>query len=47
MSRQAKSRRTSTRPAKPRWRGFVLVCVIVFAVLLLLLRMVSFVHGRH
>jgi hypothetical protein len=42
MNRPAKSRRT-----KPRSQRLVLVCVVVFAVLLLLLRMLRFVHGRH
>jgi hypothetical protein len=48
MSRQAKSRRSNLRPAKPRLRGCVMVCVIAFAVLILLLRMLVFVfgHGR-
>jgi hypothetical protein len=41
MSRQAKS-----RPAKPRPRRLLLACVVAFAVLLLLLRLLAFVHGR-
>jgi hypothetical protein len=45
------SRRDQTRKAKPRTAGarfgwLVTVCVVVFAVLLLLLRMLVFVHGR-
>jgi hypothetical protein len=42
MNRPAKS-----RPTKRRSQRLVLVCVIAFAVLLLLLRMLRFVHGRH
>jgi hypothetical protein len=34
------------RPNKPRSQRFILACVIAFAVLLLLLRMAVFVHGR-
>jgi len=41
MNRPAKS-----RPTKPRSQRLVLVCVVAFAVLLLLLRMLRFVHGR-
>jgi hypothetical protein len=41
MSRQAKF-----RPAKPRIRRLFLACVVAFAVLLLLLRLLAFVHGR-
>jgi hypothetical protein len=40
MNRPAKSRRT-----RPRSQRLVLVCVVAFAVLLLLLRMLRFVHG--
>jgi hypothetical protein len=42
MTRPAKSRRT-----KPRSQRLVLVWAVAFAVLLLLLRMLRFVHGRH
>jgi hypothetical protein len=42
MSRSAKS-----RPAKPRSRRLLLACVVAFAVMLLLLRLLAFVHGRH
>jgi hypothetical protein len=41
MNRPAKS-----RPTKPRSQRLVLVCVVVFAVLLLLLRLLRFAHGR-
>jgi hypothetical protein len=45
------SRRNQSRKAKPRTAGarsgrLMLVCVVVFAVLLLLLRMLVFVHGH-
>jgi hypothetical protein len=40
------SRRDQTRKAKPRYGRLMLACVVVFAVLLLLLRMLVFVHGH-
>jgi preprotein translocase subunit SecG len=42
MNRPVKSWRT-----KPRLQRLVLVCAVAFAVLLLLLRMLNFVRGRH
>jgi hypothetical protein len=41
MNRSVRSRQT-----KPGSRRLVLVCAVAFAVLLLLLRMLRFVHGR-
>jgi hypothetical protein len=38
--------RNKTRKAKPRSGRLMLACVVVFAVLLLLLRMWVYVHGR-
>jgi hypothetical protein len=40
------SRRGQTRKAKPRFQRLILACVVAFAVLLLLLRMLVFVHGH-
>jgi hypothetical protein len=42
MNRSAKSRRT-----KLRTQRLLLVCAVVFAVLLLLLRLLRFIHGRY
>jgi len=42
MRRPAKSRQ-----AKPRSHRLIVACAVAFAVLLLLLRMAVFVHGRH
>jgi len=39
-------RKPKTRPAKPRSHRLFLACVVAFAVLLLLLRLLNFVHGR-
>jgi len=46
MSRQARSRRASSGQAVPRSRRLIVVGVVAFAVLLLLLRMLVFVHGH-
>jgi hypothetical protein len=45
------SRRNQSRKAKPRTAGasfgrWMVACAVVFAVLLLLLRMLVFVHGH-
>jgi len=40
------SRRKQIRNERPRTGRLVMVCVVVFAVLLLLLRLLVFVHGR-
>jgi cell division protein FtsN len=40
------SRKDQTRKAKPRSGRLILACVAALAVLLLLLRMLNFVHGR-
>ncbi|MGA3160821.1 MAG: hypothetical protein ABSC77_06350 [Terracidiphilus sp.] len=39
------SRRNQSRKAMPRFGRLMLACVVVFAVLLLLLRMLVYVHG--
>jgi hypothetical protein len=40
-------RKAKPRPANYRSKRFLLACVVAFAVVLLLLRMFVFVHGRH
>jgi hypothetical protein len=40
------TRKSKSRQAKPRCRGLIVACAVVFAVLLLLLRMLFFVHGH-
>ena len=40
------NRRDQTRKAKPRSHRLILACAVVFAVLLLLLRLLVFVHGH-
>jgi hypothetical protein len=44
--RKANSRRAKSRTVKPLLRYVIVVCVIVFAVLLLLLRLWNFTHGH-
>jgi hypothetical protein len=39
------SRPTKPRPTKSRKQRLILVCAVVFAILLLFLRMLNFVHG--
>jgi hypothetical protein len=46
MSRRDQTRKAKPHTARPRFGWLVTVCVVVFAVLLLLLRMLVFVHGR-
>jgi hypothetical protein len=46
MSRRNQNRKAKPRMVKTRSGRIVLVCVVVFAVFLLLLRMLLFVHGR-
>lgn len=46
MSRASRSRRVKIRSARPRFGRLALVGVVAFAILLLLLRMLTFVHGH-
>jgi hypothetical protein len=46
MSRRNKSRKAGPHSARPRYGWLVMVCVVVFAVFLLLLRMLVYVHGH-
>jgi hypothetical protein len=46
MSRRDQTRKAKPRTARPRFGWMVTVCVVVFAVLLLLLRLLVFVHGH-
>jgi hypothetical protein len=45
MSRRNQSRKAKPRTVRARSGRLMLACVVVFAVLLLLLRMLVFVHG--
>jgi hypothetical protein len=49
MSRKASTRRAKPDKARPRRQNLLLALVVAIAVLLILLRMVSFVagHGHH
>ncbi len=46
MTRKARPRSTKSRPSRPRSRRLILACAVAFAILLLLVRMLRFVHGR-
>ena len=46
MSRASHSRRVKIRSARPRAGRWALACVVAFAIVLLLLRLLAFVHGR-
>jgi hypothetical protein len=46
MSRRDQTRKAKPHTARPRFGWLVTVCVVAFAVLLLLLRMLVFVHGH-
>jgi hypothetical protein len=39
-------RKAKPPPAKPRSHRLILACVVAVAILLLLLRMLNFAHGR-
>jgi hypothetical protein len=40
------TRKAKLRPAKPRSHRVIVACAVAFALLLLLLRLLNFVHGR-
>jgi hypothetical protein len=46
MSRRDQTRKVKPRPTNAHSDRLMLVCAVVFAVLLLLLRMLVFVHGH-
>jgi hypothetical protein len=46
MTHPTNSRKPKSRPAKPRSHRVIVVCAVAFALLLLLLRLLNFAHGR-
>jgi hypothetical protein len=40
------TRKAKPRAAKPRFRGMLVACAVALAILLLLVRLINFAHGR-